>query len=129
MFTAAQQTQITASITAATTAIGQLSAGTSALTGAETLQQVDSEVNTVLAAAGAALPALAVAFPGIATIVPEYDAAVALLPIVEAWVNTTIMANTQVTTPVTPVPPAPISPTPVSAAQARQQLGIVSVTQ
>jgi hypothetical protein len=126
---AAQQVQITAAENAASAAIASLSANTLAIPGATTLQTVDDKLNSVLQAVGAALPAAAIAFPAIAPFVAEYDAAVALLPLVENWVNSTIQ-NTQVTTPVVasaaPVPLKMIK-TAYTADQARTLLGIPTV--
>lgn len=124
-FSTAQKAQITASENAASAALGQLSTGTLAITGAVSLQQVDTDINTVLSAVGAALPAASIAFPALAPFIPEYDAGVALLPVIEAWVNTTI-ENTQVMTPVVAADVAPLKPikTPYSADQARKLLGI-----
>lgn len=128
-FSAAQQAQITASENAAAAAIASLSTSTMAIPGATTLQTVDNDLNGVLQAVGAALPAAAIAFPAIAPFIPEYDAAVALLPVVENWVNTTIQ-NTQVTTPVVataaPMPLKMIKST-YTADQARTLLGIPAV--
>lgn len=125
-FTATQQAQIAASENAASAALTQLSTGTQAITGAMSLQQVDNEINVILTAVGAALPAASAAFPALAPFVPEYDAAVALLPAIETWVNTTIQ-NTQVTnTPVSTSVVMPLTPikSQYSADQARKLLGI-----
>lgn len=128
-FSAAQQAQITASENAASAAIASLSATTLAIPGATTLQTVDTDLNGVLQAVGAALPAASIAFPEIAPFVPEYDAAIALLPVIENWVNTTIQ-NTQVTTPVVAsAAVAPLNPikSTYTADQARNLLGIPTV--
>lgn len=127
---AAQQVQITAAENAASAAIASLSASTAAIPGATTLQTVDNNLNTVLQAIGAALPAASIAVPEIAPFVPEYDAAVALLPLIENWVNTTIQ-NTQVTTPVVAsAAVAPLNPikSAYTADQARTLLKIPTVS-
>lgn len=128
-FSAIQQAQITASMNAANAALAQLSAGTLALPGATTLQTIDTDINAVLAAAGAALPAAAVAFPALAPTVPLYDAAVALLPLIEAYVNT-VIENTQVTPNLVAAAEAPLKPiqSHYDADQARKLLGVAQVS-
>lgn len=72
---------------AASAAIGSLSGASTAAVGASTLQVVDAKIGAVFAAVGAALPAAALAIPGLKPYVVMFDAAVALLPVAEAWIN------------------------------------------
>jgi hypothetical protein len=83
----AEVTTLEASIIAS---IQSLSTATPAPTGATTLQSVDTALNTVLGAIGAALTTAAPMFPVLLPFVPMYDAAVALLPALEAYVNSVI---------------------------------------
>ena len=69
-----------------------LTTSTPAAAGATTLQTIDSDLNQVLAAIGAALPGAALAIPALAPFVPIFDAAVAVLPVIEAYVNSVIPA-------------------------------------
>lgn len=118
------QAQITAAENAATAAIASLTSSTAAIPGATTLQVIDSDLNTILAAVGAALPAAAVAFPVIAPFVPEYDAAVALLPAIETWVNG-VLASATVTPPkASALAPLPAIKTAYTVAQARALLNV-----
>jgi len=107
---------------AAKAGLATLSTSTPAATGASKLQVVETDINNVLQAVGVALPIAAAAVPAIAPFVPMYDAAVALLPIVEAYVNS-VVAPSAVS--------ARVALKPVGAAfspeQARKVLGIPSV--
>jgi hypothetical protein len=84
----------TAAEAAALAALNSLNTATAAQAGATTLQTVDTDIQTVLTAIGAALPAASAAFPVILPFVPMYDAAVALLPAIETWINSVIQQTT-----------------------------------
>jgi hypothetical protein len=81
---------------AAVAALQKLAATTPAPTGASTLQVIDTDINTVLGVIGAALPGAAAAFPPLLPFIPMYDAAVALLPAIETYVNSVISPATPV---------------------------------
>lgn len=72
-------------------AVNALSGATPIGTGATLLEQIDNGLNGALGIIGAALPALAVAYPAVAGVVPVYNAAVALLPVLEAYINSIIV--------------------------------------
>lgn len=74
----------------------QISASTTALTGATTLQQADVYINDALAV----LSAVTTAIPGspLAPYAPIIQAVVALAPVVEAFVNTTLGTVNQTAT-------------------------------
>lgn len=79
---------------AALAVISNLTASTTAAVGATTLQKVDGYINTILSAVGPAITAASATVPALASITPIYDAAVALLPLVEAWVNSIVTVVT-----------------------------------
>jgi hypothetical protein len=121
-FSADVTSQIAQWEAAAKAGLATLSTSTPAATGASKLQVVETDINNVLQAVRAVLPIAAAAVPAIAPFVPMYDAAVALLPIVEAYVNS-VVAPSAVS--------ARVALKPVGAAfspeQARKVLGVPSV--
>jgi hypothetical protein len=86
----ATQAQITTLEATIIASIKSLSASTPAPAGATTLQTIDADLNTILGAIGTGLTTAAPLFPVLLPFVPMYDAAVALLPAVEAYVNSVI---------------------------------------
>lgn len=115
--------EITTAETVAAQAVANLSNDTPAQAAATTLSVVETDVTTCLQVLGAVLPAAAVAFPALAPYVGFYDAAVALLPGVEAWVSATLTTLTPQTTSSATKPPAPIR-FHYTQKQARQLLGV-----
>lgn len=110
------QTQITAAEQAAIAGLQSLSTSTSAMTGAATLQNVDAAINAILSAIGAALPAASILAPVLTQFVPMYDAAVAIVPAIEAWINSVIApsaakAGAAHIAPIHSVLPAPVART------------------
>lgn len=85
---AAQKQQIANLQAAVVAALGALTSTTPAPKGASALQTADADISQILAALGAALPLAAQSFPALAPFIPIFDAAVAIVPIVEAYVNT-----------------------------------------
>jgi hypothetical protein len=97
--TADQKTQIATLEAAIVSGLNSLTTTTPAPAGATTLQVIDSDINQVLAAIGGVLPGAAATFPALAPAVPIYDAAVAILPVIEAYVNSLIPAATAAAAP------------------------------
>ena len=103
---------------AAIAVLGGLTTSTPAAAGATALQQVEAQIKTVLTAIAPVFAAV----PSLAKFVPAYDAAVALLPLIEAWINSVVTVVT---------PPKAALGTPMKAigktytpAQARDILGV-----
>ncbi|MBS0344330.1 MAG: hypothetical protein JSS56_27830, partial [Proteobacteria bacterium] len=116
---AQQQAQIAGWQSAAADALASLSASTPAAAGASKLQVAETALNNALSAIGAALPAAAALYPALAPYVPLYDAAVALLPGLEAYVNSLVPSSAVAAGKMA----APIGGR-LSPAQARALLGI-----
>jgi hypothetical protein len=92
--TADTQKAITEAEAAALAVITNLTTSTTITVGATALQKVDGYISTILSAVGPVIATAATTIPALAVIVPIYDAAVALLPFVEAWVNSVIATVT-----------------------------------
>lgn len=123
-FTQQQAAQITSALDLAGKLLASLSANTPAPTAAQTIETIESEVNTVLRDFGAVLPGAAAAFPALAPYIPIYDAVVALLPGIELWVNQVIGVVPPAASAAPPVQPIQSRFTPD---QARARLGIHTV--
>jgi hypothetical protein len=100
--------------------ITNLSGSIPAAQGATTLETIDNYISDGLNALAAVLPTASVAFPALAPAIPIVDAAIALLPTIENYVNPLI---TSITTP-TVAAVAPMNPiqTRMTPAQARAVL-------
>lgn len=92
--TPAQTQQIGNLQAAVVAALGALTSATPAPQGATALQTADADISQIMSAIGAALPAAAQGIPALAPFIPIYDAAVAIIPIIEAYVNTVIVPTT-----------------------------------
>lgn len=92
--TADTQKVITEAEAAALAVIANLTTSTAITVGATSLQKVDGYINTILSAIGPVIAAAATTIPALAVVIPVYDAAVALLPLVEAWVNSVVATVT-----------------------------------
>ena len=64
-------------------------------TTASTLTKVESGLNSILSLIGAILPTAVSVYPQLAPYVADYDAAVALLPVLETWVSASIPTTTK----------------------------------
>ena len=100
--------------------IASLSTATPAATGASTLAQVDTYLNTGLTAIASVLPVASAAFPALMVAVPIVDAIIALLPGIENWVNPLLTSAAPKAAAALPLR-ASVA---VSPAQARKVLGI-----
>lgn len=106
--------------------VASLSTATPIPTGASTLQTVDGYINAALQAFATVLPAAALAFPVLVPAIPIVDGAIALLPVIEAYVNPLIQ---QLTPSAPAAASAPLHPImlAMTPAQARAALGIATV--
>lgn len=102
---AAVLTQIVASVVAAQGIIGSLSGASAPAPTATTLVTLDTYINNGLQAIAAVLPAASVAFPVLVPFVMPFDAAVSLLPAIEAYINPIItqVTGVQAHAPITPI--------------------------
>lgn len=121
------QTKITNAEGIISAALAALSSSTPIATGATVLQQVNASLMTALQIIGAALPAAQVAFPQIASIVPIYDAAVALMPILQAYIMQIISQVNPAAPPVVAVSHLTAVKSTPTPANARAILGIKTV--
>lgn len=121
---AADQAKVADLESAAVAALTKLSQSTPAPQGASVLETIDSDINTILGVIGAALPGAAAAFPALEPFIPMYDAAVSLLPAIEAWVNSVI---SPVTPTVSAMKHAKAIKQTMTSDQARAKLGIAKV--
>jgi hypothetical protein len=67
-----------------------LTEATPAPVGATKLQTIDADLNQILTSIGSVLPAAAAMFPVLVPFIAMYDAALAILPGIEAYVNSVI---------------------------------------
>ena len=111
---------IVSGLNTAKTLLGNLSASTPAVTGASTLKIVESYVNAALNALSSVTPAAAAAFPGLSPYVATIEAVTALVPVVEAFVNSSIAVTT-------PTASLAVKTPSMSVADARKVLGIPTV--
>jgi hypothetical protein len=88
--------QVIGYLTSARTLVLALSSATPAAAGASTLAQVEGFINQALAGLTAITPAVAAAYPPLAAALPIIAAVNALLPVIEAFVNTYVPAASAV---------------------------------
>lgn len=85
--------EITSIVSSLQQSTSTLTVTTPAADAASVLQKVTTGINTVLQLIGAVLPAAAIAFPPLAPYVVIYDTTVALIPIIEAFINNNLPAS------------------------------------
>ena len=118
-FPPGQVASIQASLTAAQQSLATLATTTAAATSASTLAQIDTAINGALSVISAVLPPASVAYPPLAGAIPIVDAAIALLPTIEAFVNP-LLTNLTAGAPLHPITST------MTPAQARAALGIAT---
>lgn len=86
-FTPTTLANITTASNSAQALITSISTATPAAAGATTIQQIDTDLNIILTAAGPVLKVVAAADPALAPAVVAYDLIMPLVPSIEAWIN------------------------------------------
>jgi hypothetical protein len=94
LLTVPTYTTIMQSLHDAQTLLANLSASTPAAAGATTLITVETDINDALNAVAPVLPSAATTYPGLQPFVIIFDSAIALLPIIENFINTAIPTAT-----------------------------------